>query len=119
MKYECKENDCVLELSEDKEEIWVSTGGNSTKTVIGMKDLSGALSKFGFQNKKPTIFKSDAKAIVDMLFDSKVFREEITRDDMNATEDYLAESMRMRFESVLRGEELKRRIDEKGKSCKK
>jgi len=113
MKYECKENDCVLELSKDKEEIWVSIVGDSAKTVIGMKDLSGALSKFGFQKKESTIFGSDAKAIVDMLFNANVFREDITRDDMTATEDYLAECMKLRFESVLKGEELKRRIDEK------
>lgn len=31
-----------------------------------------------------------AKAIVDMLFDTKIFKEQITRNDMQAVEDYVA-----------------------------
>ena len=30
------------------------------------------------------IFKQDAKQIVDLAFDKKLFKDEITRDDMNA-----------------------------------
>ena len=41
----------------------------------------------------PKYFKTDAKAIVDGFFDAKLFKEEITRDDMNNVEDFIAEMM--------------------------
>lgn len=44
-------------------------------------------------------FKTDAKVIVDTLFDSKIFREDITRDLLNGTEEYLAFAMQSRFNS--------------------
>lgn len=59
------------------------------------------------------IFKNDAKFIVDMLFDSGVFVDNMTRDDMKATEDYISESMTLRFNSVLKGNDLARKIKEK------
>jgi hypothetical protein len=33
------------------------------------------------------IFKQDAKSIVDLAFNNKLFKEEITRDDMNTFEE--------------------------------
>lgn len=45
------------------------------------------------------IFKSDAKTIVDMFFDTKIFKDNITRDDMNATEEFIESMLKSRFES--------------------
>lgn len=56
-------------------------------------------------------FKSDAKTIVDTLFDSKLFREDITRDMLNATEEYLSYAMDSRFKSHQRAKDLCDRID--------
>ena len=36
--------------------------------------------------KEKNYFKQDAKTIVDMLFEAKLFKDHITRDDMNVTE---------------------------------
>jgi hypothetical protein len=47
MKYECKENDCLIEIGRDKSEILVSVQGETAKTVIGLKDLNEALILFG------------------------------------------------------------------------
>ena len=46
-------------------------------------------------------FKADAKNIVDMLFDTKYFKDEVTRDNMVAVEEYLESMLSMRFESYL------------------
>ena len=50
MKYECKENDCLIEMGKDKSEILISVKGETAKTVIGLKDLSQALILFGVGN---------------------------------------------------------------------
>lgn len=38
-------------------------------------------------------FKSDAKFIVDALFDAKLFSEKLTRDHFNSIEDIIASNM--------------------------
>jgi hypothetical protein len=50
--YECKQNDCVIEIGKDNSEILISVKGETEKTVIGLKDLSQALFLFGLSNKR-------------------------------------------------------------------
>lgn len=47
-------------------------------------------------------FKQDAKQIVDMLFDTKCFKDDVSRDDMNSVEDFIKEMMQIKFESNLK-----------------
>lgn len=47
MKYKCKENDAIIELSKSKDEILICIDGEKSKTVIGLKDLHNALKEFG------------------------------------------------------------------------
>ncbi len=47
MRYECKENDAVIELGKDKEELLISIDGETVKTIVGLKDLKKALILFG------------------------------------------------------------------------
>ena len=49
-----------------------------------------------------THFKQDAKTIVDMLFDTKILKEDVTRDNMNATEKFIREVMQSRFDSHIK-----------------
>lgn len=58
-------------------------------------------------------FKSDAKTIVDTLFDAKLFREDITRDSLNLTEQYLSYAMQSRFNSHHKAKELFERLKNK------
>ena len=56
MKYECKENDCLIEIGRDKNEILISVQGEIGKTVIGLKDLNEALILFGVsQRSEPLV----------------------------------------------------------------
>jgi len=59
------------------------------------------------------LFKQEAKIIVDVLFSSNVFKENITRDDMNATEEFILSMLESRFESYVKLEELAKRIKNK------
>jgi hypothetical protein len=52
------------------------------------------------------IFKNDAKQIVDLAFNNKLFKEEITRDDFNAFEELIGFLLQSRFESYQRAEKL-------------
>ena len=52
------------------------------------------------------LFKQDAKQIVDLAFDKKLFKDEITRDDMNGFEELIDFLLSSRFESYKRAEEL-------------
>jgi len=47
MKYECKENDAIIELGKEKDELLVFIDGEKSKTIIGLNDLFFALKKFG------------------------------------------------------------------------
>jgi hypothetical protein len=57
------------------------------------------------------IFKQDAKQIVDMAFDKKLFKDEITRDDMNGFEDLISFLLSSRFESYKKCEELLKKLN--------
>lgn len=60
---------------------------------------------------KPEMFRSDAKHMVDALFDAKCMREDITRDQLNVTEDALSDLMQMRFDAHLRAVELLKKME--------
>ena len=60
---------------------------------------------------KENYFKQDAKQIVDMLFDNNVFRKNVTREDMNATEEFINFLMESKFEIHLKLENLINKID--------
>lgn len=57
-----------------------------------------------------SLFKSDAKQIVDVLFDNKMFKEALTRDDINAVEDLLTYMMDSRYDCQKKAENLKTKI---------
>lgn len=56
------------------------------------------------------IFKQDAKTIVDMFFDTKLFKENVTRDDMNAVEELIKFLLQSKFESYQRAQEFYSKI---------
>jgi hypothetical protein len=60
-----------------------------------------------------TFFKNDAKQIVDMAFNNKLFKEELTRDDFNAFEDLIQFLLQTRFESYKKIHSLVNSIDNK------
>lgn len=61
-------------------------------------------------------FKQDAKQIVDIMFEQKLFRDDLTRDDMNELEGLIKYMMDSRLNSILRLRELKQKIEtRKGK----
>ena len=53
-----------------------------------------------------TIFKQDAKTIVDLAFDSNLFKDSVTRDNMNTFEDLIEYMLSSRFESYKKTEKL-------------
>jgi hypothetical protein len=61
------------------------------------------------------IFKNDAKQIVDLVFDAKVFREDLTRDNLNSIEEMIQFMMQGRFESYQRGQNLLKSIEANNK----
>jgi hypothetical protein len=56
-------------------------------------------------------FKRDAKLLVDMLFEKDLFRERISRDDMNALEDFIYLSLNGTYESEKRITALMKKIN--------
>jgi hypothetical protein len=59
------------------------------------------------------IFKQDAKSIVDTLFETKCFRDDLTRDELNTVEEIIDYCMSARFDSLLRAEKLFKQIQKK------
>lgn len=55
---------------------------------------------------KDDLFKQDAKTIVDMCFDNKLFKDQVTRDDMNTFQDYIGFLLQSRFDSHVRCKEM-------------
>lgn len=56
-------------------------------------------------------FRNEAKQIVDMSFDSRLFKDHLTRDDMKAFEDYITFVLQSRFETHIRCNALMQRIE--------
>jgi len=56
-------------------------------------------------------FKQEAKMIVDMLFETKCFKEDITRDHMNETEAFISEMMDTRYRTHLKLKNLTEKIN--------
>ena len=61
------------------------------------------------------IFKQDAKTIVDMCFNSKLFKDHITRDDMQGFEDFIGFLLQSRFDSHIKCSDFLRKIKEEQK----
>ena len=57
------------------------------------------------------IFKNDAKQIVDLVFDAKLFRDDLTRDNLNSIEEMIQFMMQSRFESYQRALNLLKSIE--------
>ncbi len=56
------------------------------------------------------ILKQDAKQIVDMMFDSNLFHDNVTRDNMNTFEELIHFLLQSKFESYKRLEKLNESI---------
>jgi len=61
---------------------------------------------------KNKYFKDEAKIMVDMLFESKILIETVTRDDMNHIEEFILNMLQSRFDMHLRSEALFKKIKE-------
>jgi len=62
---------------------------------------------------EPHLFKQDAKSIVDTIFETKCFREDLTRDDINAVEELVQFMLSSRFDSFLQARKLSQKIIKK------
>lgn len=54
--------------------------------------------------QKEELFKKDAKDIVDTIFDNRLFKEDITRDNMNGFEDLITFLLQSKFNSRWKAE---------------
>ena len=61
---------------------------------------------------KQEIFKQDAKQIVDMAFDLKIFKDHLTRDDFNGFEDLICFLLQSRFDSYLNCDKFLKSIEQ-------
>ena len=89
MKYECKQNDCLIEISEDKSELLISINGDTQKLVIGLKDLNQALSLFNVSETAEDCLKQIADPINHLRKQAE--KEDCVLDGMMAvkiTEDH-------------------------------
>lgn len=57
------------------------------------------------------LFKQDAKQIVDLAFDQKLFKDNVTRDDMNCFEELIDFFLSTRYESYKRVNKLLEKLD--------
>jgi len=59
------------------------------------------------------VFKRDAKDIVDTLHEMKLFRDDLSRDDMQALEDWIFMTMNTRFSTEKKINKLMSKINNK------
>ena len=48
------------------------------------------------------IIKDDAKSVVDLLFETKIFKEELTRDNLNSIEEFVGYLLETRVNSQIK-----------------
>lgn len=56
-------------------------------------------------------FKADAKHIVDALFDGKLFKDNLTRDDLNCIESYVLDMMESKMSSHIKCKEIEEKLN--------
>jgi hypothetical protein len=59
------------------------------------------------------VFKADAKQMVDTMFDSKMFKDDITRDQISGFEELIRYLMQSRFESYFKIEKFNQSLEKK------
>lgn len=64
-------------------------------------------------DKKRYSSPNQAKSIIDILFDGKMLREDVTRDQMNVLEKLLDDMIEMSIESVIKSEKLIQSLNKK------
>jgi len=64
------------------------------------------------KTEEDTSFRRDAKVIVDLCHDSKLFKDHLTRDDMNCFEDFITFVLQSRFDSHIKMHNLLERIEQ-------
>ena len=58
------------------------------------------------------IFKNDAKTLVDLMFETKILKEDVTRDEMNSFEEFIQFCLESRFDSYKLIDSLTKRAKE-------
>lgn len=56
------------------------------------------------------IFKNDAKQIVDLMFNTKLFSDDVTRDIMNEFEEFITFMLQSRFDSYVKIDSLLKKL---------
>jgi hypothetical protein len=59
------------------------------------------------------IIDQDAKTIVDTFFETKVFKDGITRDDMNEFQEFIRFSLQSKFDTYVKLNDLNSKLNEK------
>lgn len=60
-------------------------------------------------------FKNDSKQIIDLIFNNHLFKDYVTRDDMNGFEELIQFFLQSRFESYIKTKKLFDRVEENRK----
>lgn len=64
---------------------------------------------------KKQIFSNDAKTITNMMFDNKLFKDHLTRDDFNSFEEFICFLLESRFESYIKLKSITDKIENRTK----
>lgn len=57
-------------------------------------------------NPNANVFRRDAKDIVDVFFNSGLFKSDVTRDEMNTTEELISSLIEMKYSLHVRAHDL-------------
>ena len=68
------------------------------------------------EENREKLFTNDAKTMVDTMYDNRLFKDDVTRDDMNAFEDLIDFLLSSRYTGYKRMQDLMERIEENKKS---
>ena len=67
MKYECQDNDALIELSDDKMDLFISIDGETSQTVISLDDLRKSLIQFGIEYLSDILKQYANQRVIDEL----------------------------------------------------
>jgi len=67
MKYECQDNDALIELSDDKMDLFISIDGETSQTIISLDDLRKSLIQFGIEYLSDTLKHYANERVIDEL----------------------------------------------------
>jgi len=114
MKYECQDNDALIELSDDKMDLFISIDGETSQTIISLDDLRKSLIQFGIEYLSDTLKHYANERVIEELaeFIQWYSDKKDWYENLNAESGIIIADYQEDIEEQIKDHQIKRQLKE-------